>query len=170
MKILFAASEAAPFAKSGGLGDVAQALPTQLAKNKNVEVRVVIPYYKRIKDNPEINPEFVTSFGVDLSWRRIHVGIFKTTYKKVTYYFVDNEYYIARDTFYGHFDDGERFAYFSKAVLEALPVIGCQPDLIHCHDWQTGLIPVHLKVDYANHEFYKNISFCDVKRNMHLKR
>lgn len=157
MKILFAASEAAPFAKSGGLGDVAQALPTQLAKNKNVEVRVVIPYYKRIKDNPEINPEFVTSFGVDLSWRRIHVGIFKTTYKKVTYYFVDNEYYFARDTFYGHFDDGERFAYFSKAVLEMISHIDFVPDVIHTNDWQTALIPVYLKGIYAKDPLYQGI-------------
>ncbi len=157
MKVLFAASEAAPFAKSGGLGDVAQALPTQLKKNKNVDVAIVIPYYKRIKDNPDINVEFITSFGVDLAWRRIHVGVFKTTFKKVDYYLIDNEYYFAREPFYGHYDDGERFAYFSKAILEMISYIDFKPDVIHANDWQTALIPVYLKGIYAKDPLYRNI-------------
>ena len=112
MNILFAASEAAPFIKTGGLGDVAQSLPQQLEKDENIEVRVVIPYYKSIKENPNFKVSFLTSFGVDLAWRRVHVGVFTAVYKGVTYYLVDNEFYFYRDGCYGYYDDGERFAYF----------------------------------------------------------
>ncbi len=152
MKILFAASEAAPFVKSGGLGDVAQALPAELAKVKDVEVSVFIPYYKSIKDNPDIEVEFVTSFGVQVAWRRQHVGIFKAVSKskKLNYYFVDNEHYFYRDGgIYGHYDDGERFTYFSMAILEAMRHINYYPDIIHCNDWQTALIPILKKALYA---------------------
>ena len=151
MKILFAASEAAPFVKSGGLGDVAQALPAELAKTKDVEVCVFIPYYKSIKDNPDIEVEFVKSFAVQVAWRKEYVGIFKAVSKrkKLNYYFVDNEYYFYRDTIYGHYDDGERFTYFSLAVLEAMRQLDYYPDIIHCNDWQTALIPVLKKALYA---------------------
>lgn len=151
MKILFAASEAAPFIKSGGLGDVAQALPAELAKVKDVEVSVFIPYYKSIKDNPDIEVEFVKSFGVQVAWRTEHVGIFRAVSKgkKLKYYFVDNEYYFYRDGIYGHYDDGERFTYFSLAVLEAMRQLNYYPDIIHCNDWQTALIPVLKKALYA---------------------
>lgn len=150
MKILFAASEAAPFVKSGGLGDVAQALPAELAKVKDVEVSVFIPYYKSIKDNPDIKVEFVKSFGVQVAWRTEHVGIFKAVdrSKKLKYYFVDNEYYFYRDGIYGHYDDGERFTYFSVAVLEAMRQLDYFPDVIHCNDWQTALIPLLKKALY----------------------
>jgi starch synthase len=150
MKILFAASEAAPFVKSGGLGDVAQALPAELSKVKDVEVSVFLPYYKSIKDNPDIKVEFVTSFGVQVAWRRQHVGIFKAVSrsKKLNYYFVDNEHYFYRDGIYGHYDDGERFAYFSLAILEAMRQLDYFPDIIHCNDWQTALIPVLKKALY----------------------
>ena len=99
MKILFAASEAAPFIKSGGLGDVAQALPQELAKNKDVEVAVFLPYYKKIKDNPDVKVEFIKSFGVSVGWRVMHCGIFKASSKskKLQHYFIDNEYYFYRD-------------------------------------------------------------------------
>ncbi len=157
MKILFAASEAAPFAKTGGLGDVAQGLPACLAKNEDMDIRVVIPYYKSIKDKQDSKIKFLTSFGVDLAWRKIHVGIFETTYKKVKYYFIDNEYYFNRDGAYGHFDDGERFAYFSKAILEMLMHIDFMPDVIHLNDWQTALVPAFLKTHYNSIEEYRRI-------------
>lgn len=147
MKIVFAASECAPFAKSGGLGDVAQALPKALAKEKGVEVSVFVPYYSKIKYNNDIATEFVTSFYIKLGWRDCYCGIFKlkSRSKKLRYYFIDNEYYFNRDSLYGHFDDGERFAFFSKAVIEASCALGIDPDIYHCNDWQTALVPVILK-------------------------
>ncbi len=157
MKILYAASEAAPFVKSGGLGDVAQALPAELSKTKDVEVCVFIPYYKSIKDNPEIQVEFVKSFAVNVAWRQEHVGIFKVVSKskKLKYYLVDNEHYFYRDGIYGHYDDGERFTYFSIAILEAMRQLDYFPDVIHCNDWQTALIPVLKKALYAG--VYDNV-------------
>lgn len=150
MKIVFTASEAAPFIKTGGLGDVAQALPEALSQQKGNEVLLFIPYYKRIKENPSIETEFVKSFAVDLSWRRQHVGIFKLKSKKrkLKVYFIDNEYYFGRDGAYGYPDDGERFAYFSKAVLESLCQLNEKPDVIHLNDWQTALIPLMLHAFY----------------------
>lgn len=157
MKILYAASEAAPFVKSGGLGDVAQALPAELSKTKDVEVCVFIPYYKSIKDNPEIQVEFVKSFAVNVAWRQEYVGIFKVVSKskKLKYYLIDNEHYFYRDGIYGHYDDGERFTYFSIAILEAMRQLDYFPDVIHCNDWQTALIPVLKKALYAG--VYDNV-------------
>ena len=156
MKILYAASEAAPFIKSGGLGEVAQALPAALAKEKDVEVSVFIPYYKSIKDNPDIKVEFVKNFSVCVAWRTEYVGIFKATSrsKKLSYYFVDNEHYFYRDGIYGHYDDGERFTFFSLAILESMRQLDYFPDIIHCNDWQTALIPVLKKALY--HGVYDN--------------
>lgn len=150
MKILYAASEAAPYVKSGGLGDVAQALPEALSKTKGVEVCVFIPYYKSIKDNPEIKVEFIKSFGVQVAWRTEYVGIFKaeSKSKKLKYYFIDNEHYFYRDGIYGHYDDGERFTFFSLAILESMRQLDYFPDIIHCNDWQTALIPVLKKALY----------------------
>lgn len=157
MKILFATSEAAPFVKTGGLADVLQGLPVYLAKNKDLDIRVIIPYYKSIKDTNNKKIKFLKSFGVDLAWRRVHAGIFETTYKKVKYYFIDNEYYFNRDSCYGFFDDGERFAYFSKAILESLEHIDFMPDIIHLNDWQTALVPAFLKINYDGMEGYNKI-------------
>ncbi len=151
MKIVFAASEAAPFMKTGGLGDVAQALPLALSEKKGNEVLVFLPYYQRIKQNPEVKTEFIKSFAVDLSWRRQHVGVFKlkTRKKKLQIYFIDNEYYFGREGAYGYGDDGERFAYYSKALLQSLVELEITPDIIHLNDWQTALVPVML------HHFYE---------------
>lgn len=159
MKVLFAASEAAPYVKTGGLGDVAYALPNELANNPDVEVAVILPYYKKIKFNPQYNIEFVTSFGVPLSWRVLHCGIFKGTTSKpnFNYYFVDNEYYFNRNNVYGDYDDGERFAYFSRAILEAISHINFYPDVIHCNDWQTALVPAFLKCFYNHIPEYQRI-------------
>lgn len=167
MKILFAASEAAPFAKSGGLADVAGALPSALSKIKDNEVCVILPYYKSIKFNPEINAQYVGNLYVPLAWRSVYAGVFKAVVKNtgrgknkradLVYYFIDNEYYFNRDGLYGYADDGERFAFFSKAVLECLQLIGFVPNVIHLNDWQTGFLPLFLKAHYSQLDMYKNI-------------
>lgn len=148
MKVLFVASEAAPLIKSGGLGDVAGALPKELAK-KGVDVRVVLPKYKGINWKLKDKLQFDRWFMINVSWRTRYVGVF--TYKQdgVTYYLIDNEAYFNRDGLYGYFDDGERFAYFDRAVLEMLKQVDWQPDIIHCNDWQTGMIPVMLTLEYS---------------------
>lgn len=152
MKILYAASEASPYIKSGGLGDVAGAFPSELAKIKDTEVCVFIPYYKKIKDNPEVQTEFIKSFYVDVSWRKEYAGIFKalSKSKKLSIYFIDNEHYFYRDNIYGHYDDGERFTFFSRAVLESVVNLGLTIDVIHANDWQTALIPVFKKALYGD--------------------
>ncbi len=150
MKIVFAASEAAPFIKTGGLGDVAEALPAALSKINDNEVIMFLPFYSKIKNNPSIETEFVTSFTVNIAWRRQYVGVFKykSRKKKLKIYFIDNEYYFNRNSIYCQGDDGERFTYFSKATLEALVKLDIVPDIIHCNDWQTALIPVLLHAFY----------------------
>ena len=156
MKVLFAASEAHPFIKTGGLGDVMGALPKSLIK-LGVDVRVVIPKYKNIKDELKQKLQFVKWFTVSVGWRNQYCGVFQYQYKGVTYYFIDNEYYFNRDGLYGYFDDGERFAFFNRAVLEFIKQIDWQPDLINCNDWQTGMVPVLLNLEYKNNEFYSNM-------------
>ncbi len=158
MKIVFAASESAPFLKTGGLGDVAEALPKALSEQKGNEVVVFLPYYKKIKENPEIKTEFVKSFAVNLAWRWQHAGIFKlkSRKRKLQIYFIDNEQYFGRDGVYGFEDDGERFAYYSKAILQSLCELNYKPDVIHCNDWQTALVPVFMN------DFYRE-SLGDVK-------
>ncbi len=157
MKILFVASEAAPFIRSGGLGDVAGALPKAL-NNLGNDCRVIIPFYKdEIKDTFKDSFRFVASTYVDLSWRRQYCGVYEANYEGITYYFIDNEYYFKRKGLYGHFDDGERFAFFSKAVLEVLPLIDFFPDVLHANDWHTALAPVFLDVFYRFSSEYQNI-------------
>lgn len=166
MNILYVASEAAPYVKSGGLGDVAGALPPELCKIKGNNVSVFLPYYKKIKDNPTFDIEYVTHFYMPLAWRSMYVGVFKTVIKNtgrgknkredLTYYFIDNEYYFGRDGLYGYPDDGERFAFFSKAVLEAAEHLNIQCDIIHANDWQTGFLPLFLKAHYNNVDCVKN--------------
>lgn len=157
MKILFVTSEAAPFVRSGGLGDVAGALPKALNKLGN-DTRVILPFYKEeIKDVFKDGFRFVASTFVDLSWRRQYCGVYEATYEGVTYYFIDNEYYFKRRGLYGHFDDGERFAFFSKAVLEVLPLIDFYPDVLQANDWHTALTPVFLDVFYRFTKDYQKI-------------
>lgn len=156
MKVLFAASEAHPFIKTGGLGDVMGALPKSLIK-LGVDVRVVIPKYRNIKDELKQKLQFVKWFTVSVGWRNQYCGIFQYQYKGVTYYFIDNEYYFNRDGLYGYFDDGERFAFFNRAVLEFIKEIDWQPDLINCNDWQTGMVPVLLNLEYKKDKFYSKI-------------
>lgn len=157
MKILFVASEAHPFIKVGGLGDVAYALPKALIK-LGVDVRVIIPKYASIKETFRNNMETVATFGVSLSWRNQYVGLQYLEKDGIPFYFVDNEYYFNRDAAYGYYDDGERFAYFSKAVLESIKYMdGFKPDIIHCNDWHTGAIIPLLKELYKFNPLYNNI-------------
>ncbi|MEC2057352.1 glycogen synthase GlgA [Peribacillus psychrosaccharolyticus] len=156
MNILFAASECAPFVKTGGLGDVIGALPLSLTE-EGANVSVVLPKYGDLSQHYKDQMEWIKSIEVPVGWRSKFCGIEKYDYQGITVYFLDNEYYFKRHGSYGFGDDGERFAFFSRAVLEALPYFENQPDLIHCHDWQTGLIPVLLKAHYEKHPFYENI-------------
>lgn len=156
MKVLFVASEANPFIKTGGLGDVMGALPKSLNKI-GVDVRVVLPKYKNIKDEFKQKLQFVKWFTVPVGWRNQYCGIFQYKYQGVIYYFIDNEYYFNRDGLYGYFDDGERFAFFNRAVLEFIKQVDWQPDLINCNDWQTGMIPVLLNLEYKKDAFYSKI-------------
>lgn len=168
MKILFAASEAAPFLKTGGLGDVASALPKALSADENAQVAVFLPYYKAIKDSPRWDIEFLCSFRVPLSWRSVYCGVFraKDTQRNLQYYFIDNEYYFYRDNAYGYYDDGERFAFFSKAVLESLQYLNWYPDVIHANDWQTAMIPVFLRAFYMGLDAYQPIRTLFTIHNM----
>lgn len=149
MKVLYAAAEAVPFAKSGGLGDVAGALPAAL-KGKDVDCRVVLPLYMGIPQALKEQMTFVKEMWVPLSWRSQYCGIFEAQANGVTYYLLDNERYFGRKGFYGHYDDAERFAFFSKAILELLLNIDFAPDVINCNDWQTGLVPYYLNKFYRN--------------------
>lgn len=152
MKIAMAASEAAPFSKTGGLGDVMQALPEALSQLPGNTVYLFLPYYKRVKYNPNFDCEFITSFSINLVWRKSHVGLFrlKSRRKKLQIYFIDNEQYFNRDGTYGYGDDGERFAYFSKAVLACMNYLDYKPDVLQCNDWQTALIPVLLRSEFRS--------------------
>lgn len=148
MKLLFAATECAPFFKSGGLGDVLGALPKELAKKEH-EVRVVLPYFKQlIPDQYKEQVEDIAVFTVEVGWRNQYVGIKQLVKDKVTYYFIDNEYYFDRTDLYGYDDDAERFAYFQLAAIEMLEVVDYIPDIFHVNDWQTAVIPVLLKDKY----------------------
>ena len=156
MKVLFASSEAYPFAMSGGLADVAGALPKALRK-RFVGCRIILPLYGTISEELRNKMSFVCSVTVPVSWRRQYCGVFEAHQDGVIYYFIDNQFYFKRDSLYGHYDDAERFAFFSRAVLEVLPHIDFKPDIIHCNDWQTALIPVYLDAFYKGAEFYKDI-------------
>ena len=154
-RILFVAAEALPYVKTGGLGDVAAALPKALVK-EGYDVRVVLPLYFNIPDKFRTTMQYLGCCYVSLAWRYQYCGVFTQKYDGVTYYFLDNEYYFKRNGIYGHYDDAERFAFFSKAALEALPIMNFTPDIIHCHDWHTGLTPVYLDVYYRNVPYCKN--------------
>ena len=153
-KILFATSEAVPFIKTGGLADVTGSLPKYINKEE-FDVRIILPKYLCMNSRFEDQLCFKCHLWVELGWRKQYVGIYETKQDGVTYYFVDNEFYFAGDKPYNQiYEDIEKFAFFSKAVLEALPYIDFCPDIIHCHDWQTGLIPVFLRTLYGSQEYY----------------
>ncbi len=155
--ILFAASEGVPFIKTGGLADVVGSLPKYFDKGE-FDVRVIMPKYMAISDEYKFQMRFVTNFYMDLAWRRQYVGLFEMEHDGVTFYFIDNEYYFSGMQPYGNiYEDIEKFAFFSKAALSSLPVLNFHPDVIHCHDWQTGLLPVYLKDTFRAGEFFQNI-------------
>ena len=157
MKILFAASECVPFVKTGGLADVVGALPKNIVKSGE-DVRVILPLYSAIDQKWRDQMEHVVFFYINLGWRRQYVGIEKLVYDGITFYFVDNKQYFQRNYIYGlGGDEGERYTYFCRAVLEALPQIDFIPDVLHCHDWQTGLIPMLLNAQYKHLEPYSKI-------------
>jgi len=156
-KVLLVASEAVPFIKTGGLADVAGSLPKYFNKEE-FDVRVIIPNYKCIPKRFKEIMKRQTYFGMDLSWRTQYVGVMEAEYDGIKYYFIENDYYFAGDRPYGNaYEDIEKFAYFSKAVLSVLPIIDFKPDIIHCNDWQTGLIPVFLKAFFSEIDFYADI-------------
>lgn len=156
MKVLYAASEALPFIASGGLGDVAGSLPQALRK-RLIGCRVVMPLYDNIKQELKDSMKFIANISVPVAWRRQYCGIFEARAGGVIYYLLDNQYYFKRDSLYGFYDDAERFAFFSRAILEIIPHIGFKPDIIHCNDWQTALTPVYYSTMYANQPGYENI-------------
>ena len=153
MKIAILASEGAPYAKSGGLGDVMEALPAALARLQGNEVTLILPYYKKIKDNPKYEVEQVAQFYVALGWRQQYAGIMKLKNRAdgVQVYFIDNLYYFGgrEGAIYGDMDDAERFAFFSKACLDTLVCLDFIPDVIQCNDWQTAAVPAFLKMQYS---------------------
>ena len=156
MKILFATSEAVPFCKTGGLADVAGSLPQALANAGN-EVQVILPLYQKVADNWKDQMTFVCNIEVPLGWRRVYCGLFRLDKDGVIWYFVDNEYYFKRDTLYGHYDDGERFGFFSRAIISLLPALEFMPEVIHCNDWQTALVPIYLKDECVRWEEIRGI-------------
>ena len=154
-KVLFVASEGVPFIKTGGLADVVGSLPKCYNKEE-YDVRVILPKYMCMKEEWKNKMNYVTHFYMDLAWRSQYVGVLEMQYDGVQFYFIDNEYYFAGPKPYGNiYQDIEKFAFFSKAALSALPVIGFKPDIVHCHDWQTGLVPVLLKDKFHEGEFFR---------------
>lgn len=148
MKVLFCTSETLPFIATGGLGDVSGSLP-QALRTRLIGCRVALPLYEEIPQALKDNMRFVTSLSVPVAWRRQYCGVFEAHLGGVIYYLLDNQYYFKRAGIYGHYDDAERFAFFSRAVLEMLPYLDFHPDVIHCNDWQTALVPVYLHLFYS---------------------
>ena len=168
-KILFVSSEAVPYVKTGGLADVVGSLPKYFDK-KEYDVRVVIPKYACMDRSFLPNLKFLCHFYVNLNWRRQYVGIFESEYHGVHFYFVDNEFYFAGESPYNNiYEDVEKFAYFSRAVLASLPYIDFAPDIIHCNDWQTGLIPVFLHTVFGDDNFYAGIKTVFTIHNLQFQ-
>ena len=156
MKVLYAASEAVPFCKTGGLADVAGSLPPALAA-EGVETAVILPLYESVKQRYGAELQYLCYDYVDLAWRHSYCGLFALERQGVTWYFLDNEQYFRRPGLYGYPDDGERFGFFSRAVVKMLDHLKFWPDVIHCNDWQTALIPIYLKDDGVRDERYRSI-------------
>lgn len=156
IKVLYVASECQPFIATGGLGDVAGSLPKAIAKIGGVDMRVILPLYSKIKTEYKDKLEYICNFTVHLSWRQEYCGLFRYVMDGVTYYFVDNERYFKRPQPYGYYDDGERFGYFCKAVVESLPMLDFFPDIVHCNDWQSALVSTYIKTgNWSDFRYYK---------------
>ncbi len=156
MKVLCVAAEGVPFIKVGGLGDVIGSLPQALQK-EGVETRVMLPLYDTIAYETRQMMRFIKWIRVPLAWRQCYAGLFELKREGVVYYFIDNEYFFKRGQVYGAFDDAERFAFFSKAALEMIQHIDFVPDVIHCNDWHTALVPVYLNAFYREHALYRTM-------------
>lgn len=168
MNILFAASEGVPFIKTGGLADVIGSLPKAL-KKYGLDVRVMLPKHGGIQESFKEKMTTRQVINVPLSWRNQYCGIQEMEYDGVHFYFIDNEYYFKREGLYGYNDDPERYAFFSKAVLESLPHLGFKPHILHCHDWHTGLVSVFLKAHYGGNPFYSDIKTVFTIHNLHYQ-
>ncbi len=156
VKILFAVSECVPFVKSGGLADVAGALPKEL-KKLGFDVRVILPKYALIRDEYKRKMKKTAEFTVQLGWRNQYCGIEELEHDGIIHYFIDNQYYFFRSQMYGDYDDGEKFSFFNRAVLESIGHIGFFPDIIHSHDWHSGMIPFLLREQYRHREGFEGI-------------
>ena len=165
MKVLFAASEAVPFAKTGGLADVIGSLPKELAK-QGLDVRVILPKYEDIPAQWTERMETVAVFTVRMGWRQQYCGILKLEHEGIPFYFVDNEYYFRRKGCYGYGDDAERFAFYCLAVMDAMQHIDFIPDVIHCHDWQAGMIPVLYRAHFSYQPRYAHIKTVMTVHNL----
>ncbi|MBO6162428.1 MAG: glycogen synthase GlgA [Eubacterium sp.] len=156
-KVLYVASECVPFIKTGGLADVVGTLPKKFNREE-YDVRIVIPKYMCLPDKYKNNMKYITHFHMDIGWKQQYVGVMYLEYEGVPVYFIDNEYYFNGFNIYGDTKwDIEKFCFFSKAALSILPAVGFQPDIIHCHDWQAGLVPVYLRTLFASNPFYSNM-------------
>lgn len=156
LKVLFVAAEAVPFAKTGGLGDVIGSLPKELKQQGN-DVRVILPKYQNIPEEYKQQMVFKNKFMVQVGWRQKYCGVLELEYQGIIFYFIDNEDYFKRHSFYGYDDDAERFGFFCRAVLESLTIINFVPDVLHCHDWHTGMVSVLLDAHYRHLPEYKHI-------------
>lgn len=156
LKVLMVASEAAPFVKTGGLGDVIGSLPKML-KRQNIDVRVVLPKYQEMPEKLEDEIKWQESIYVPVGWRNQFCGLEYTNYQGVPIYFIDNKYHFNRPGYYGYPDDGERFSFFNRAVLEMMPFFDFYPDIIHCHDWQAGMVAPLLESFFRHKPEYKHI-------------
>ena len=156
MNILYVTSEAVPFCKTGGLADVAGSLPPSLAANGD-RVSVILPLYETVKDKWGEKLHFERWTNVRLAWREVYCGLFSFEYEGVTWYVIDNESYFRRSDLYGYYDDGERFAFFSRAVTELLRSLPEKPDVVHCNDWQSALVPVYIRDEAVRDDFYRSI-------------
>ncbi|MEH7419039.1 glycogen synthase GlgA [Neobacillus drentensis] len=168
MKVLFAVSECVPFVKTGGLADVAGALPKAL-KDLGTDVRVILPNYGLIPEKFKKSFQFHKEMNVQVGWRNQYCGIFKLEQDGITYYFIDNEYYFYRDSLYGHYDDGERFSFFCKAVLECIPHLDFIPDVIHSHDWHTGMVNFLFDAQYRLNPLYRDIKTVFTIHNLQFQ-
>jgi starch synthase len=156
MKVLYCTSEAMPFASTEGLAKVSSSLSKAL-RLRLIGCRVVMPLYADIPKELCDRLKFITSLSVPVAWRRQYCGVFETRVGNVIYYLIDNRHYFKRRGLYGYFDDAERFAFFSRAVLEMLPYIEFKPDIIHANDWQTALVPVYFSMFYAHQDWYRGM-------------
>ncbi len=168
-KIAYIASECVPFIKTGGLADVVGTLPHKFDRNE-YDVRIIIPKYMCLPEKYRNNMKYLTHFHMDIGWKQQYVGVMYLEYEGVPVYFIDNEYYFNGYNIYGDLKwDIEKFCYFSKAALSILPSIGFQPDILHCHDWQAGLVPVYLRTMFSNNPFYSNMKSIMTIHNLQFQ-